>query len=464
MSDRLQIFRAAWVVTQAGPPIADGEVVVEDGRIAEVRPATRGTGDVRDLGESVILPGLINAHTHLDYTVMRGILEDIEFFPWIRELTMRKMALDPSDWAASAEWGAAEAVAGGITTIADCTDSGAALGGALSLGLSGVVYQEVFGIDDRLPVEPIVLELEEKVTALRRAAEGTRVRVGISPHAPYTVRPALFTALGEFARGAKLPVCIHAAESRAEAQLLRSGHGPIAEMLAGRGIGFAPPGNSTVAYFSQLGMLGPRTLLVHGVQLSAADLESARASGTSWVHCPKSNAKLGNGVAPLGLMGRGRQPESIRPRLGLGSDSVASNNTMDMFEEMRFAVLMQRGARRRIDALTAPEALEMSTLGGARALGIDRETGSLEPGKYADLCVVGLDTLHSRPCYDPVSALVYAASARDVVLTMAGGAVLYDAGRGGVAASRFTQVDIRRTGERLENAIQKMRDWRAPTV
>src|SRR5207248_5323448 len=142
-------LRARWILPIIGQPIEHGEVVVEDSRIAEVRPVPvdgRPAEDARDLGDAILMPGLVNVHTHLDYTVMRGLLEDIDFFPWIRELTARKEALDEADWIASATIGAAEGVAGGVTTIGECTDSGAGLLGAKKLGLRGIVYREVFGI------------------------------------------------------------------------------------------------------------------------------------------------------------------------------------------------------------------------------------------------------------------------------------------------------------------------------
>jgi cytosine/adenosine deaminase-related metal-dependent hydrolase len=404
-------------------PIENGEVVVEEGRIVEVRPATASATDALDFGDAILLPGLVNVHTHLDYTVMRGVLEDIPFFPWIRELTARKAALTWEDWIASATWGAAEAVAGGVTTLGDCTDSGAAFYGAKTLGMRGIVYQEVFGIDESQTVPDIVAELHAKVERLRADANGSLLTVGISPHAPYTVRPALFRTLAEYANAENLALCIHAAESRAEAELIRSGSGPIAEMFTRREIAWESPGVSTVAYLDSLGILGPRTLLVHGIQVSASDRHLCRERGVAWAHCPKSNAKLGNGVAPLGILGRTHFEES-RSKIGLGSDSVASNNTMDMFEEMRFAVLMQRGARHRIEALTAREVVEMATIGGANALGMESEIGSIETGKRADLCVARLNDLHSAPAYDPYNALVYAARASDVLWTMIDGEVV----------------------------------------
>ncbi len=360
-------------------------------------------------------------------------------------------------------------MAAGVTTIGDCTDSGAALFGAKALGLGGIVYQEVFGIDEARPVAAIVAELREKVATLAAESAGTRLQTGISPHAPYTVRPGLFRALAQYAAEEALPVCIHAAESQAEGELLRSGTGPIAAMFVRRGIVWDPPGTSVVAYLDALGILNARTLLVHGVQISAADRALLRARNVAWAHCPKSNAKLGNGVAPLGLLTHVRPPGepcapdtevAPPPRIGLGSDSVASNNTMDLFEEMRFAVLMQRALRRRIDILTAPEIVTMATLGGAQALGLEAEIGTLEPGKRADLCVVRVNDLHSAPAYAPYNALVYAARASDVVWTMIGGAVVYDAARGPRLEDRFPHLDLSPVRLQLQAAAQKMRDWR----
>jgi len=220
----LTIMRARWVLPVDGPPIENGEVVVSGDSIVAVGPASATRMDtpdshdphnVLDLGDAVLLPGLVNVHTHLDYTVMRGLLEDIAFFPWIRELTMRKAALIQEDWRASAILGAAEAVAGGVTTIGDCTDSGAACLGAKILGMRGIIYQEVFGIDELRSVSEIVAELVDKVARLRDETRGTALHIGISPHSPYTVRPALMQALAELAQSETLPVCIHAAESRA---------------------------------------------------------------------------------------------------------------------------------------------------------------------------------------------------------------------------------------------------------
>jgi 5-methylthioadenosine/S-adenosylhomocysteine deaminase len=422
-------LRAAWTLPISSPPIENGEIVVEEGRIVEVRPIpVHGAAvmDARDFGEAILMPGLVNVHTHLDYTVLRGLIEDREFFSWIRELVSCTQLLEEEDYIASASLGAAEAVAAGVTTIGDCTPSGAAMIAAKRAGLRGIVYQEVFGIDEQQSIGQIMADLDYRVQALTWQAAGSNLKVGVSPHAPYTVRPELFQAVAAYALNKRLPICIHAAESLAESQLIREGVGPFAQMFHHRGIQWQAPGRSPIAYLHALGMLSERTLLVHGVQLCASDRELIEKTGTAWAHCPKSNAKLGNGVASLGLLQQ-CYSQSVA-RIGLGSDSVASNNGMDLFEEMRFAILMQRGRRRSIEAPTASEIVEMATLGGARALGLEGKIGSLEAGKEADIIAVRTDSPRMMPCYDPYNALVYAASATDVVMTMVSGEILYQEG------------------------------------
>jgi len=462
-------LRARWVLPISSAPIENAEVVIEGDRIVAVRQSGGPVGtDVEDFGDAVLMPGLVNVHTHLDYTVMRGLLEDIPFFPWIRELNARKAALTQEDWVASATWGAAEAVAGGVTTIGECTDSGAALVGAKRLGLGGIIFQEVFGIDTRQTVVEILAELEAKLIRYRLETPGTSLAVGISPHAPYTVRPELMRALGRFAETDGLPVCIHAAESTAETTLFQSGTGPIAEMFQRREIAWSAPNQSVVAYLEAQGVLSARTLLVHGVQVSAEDRVRMRRTGAAWAYCPKSNAKLGNGVAPLAILLDPPSPNEDDTtergvRVGLGSDSVASNNTMDLFEEMRFAVLMQRAAQRRIDVLTAQAAVEMVTRGGAEALGLAAEIGTLEIGKRADLCIVGLEDGHNVPAYHPYNALVYTARASDVRCTVIRGKIVYDRRRGARWEDRFPDVDLGPVRVSLETAANKMREWRPET-
>ncbi len=416
------IYAARWVLPMDAAPLEDGEVVVEDGLIAAVRPRRTPAAECRDFAEAVLLPGLINAHSHLEYTALRGFLEDVPFFPWIRALTAAKTLLTAEDWLWSARLGAMECAASGITTLGDNTDAGATMRVLAESGQRGIVYQELFGIDDREPVGPVMNALQAKIAVHQQQASG-RVQVGVSPHALYTIRPALFAAISDYVSASYLPTSIHVAESPAESALTERGEGPFAEMYARRGITWQTPHLTPTAYAGSLGALGPNTLAVHCVHQDASDIDLLAASGAAVIHCPKSNAKLGAGMAPLAAWLR-----TDGLRVGLGTDSAVSNNSLDLWEEMRFALLLQRAKLEDVEAVTARDVLHLATLGGADALGLSSQTGSLTSGKCADLVAVRLDQPHAIPTTDPYAALVYSARASDVLFTLCGGETLYDSG------------------------------------
>ena len=416
------IYAAKWVLPIDAPPISGGEVVVENGLIAEVRARRTPASDCRDFGDAVLLPGLVNAHSHLEYTALRGFLEDVPFFPWIRALTAAKASLSAEDWLWSARLGALECAASGITTLGDNTDAGATMRVLAESGLRGAVYQELFGIDDREPVGPIIEALQAKIAA-HRAYASDRVGLGVSPHALYTIRPALFTAINAYVAAEHLPTSIHIAEAPAESALTERGEGPFAEMYARRGIAWQTPHMTPTEYAAQMGALGPNTLAVHCVHQTPADTALLAEMQAAIIHCPKSNAKLGAGIAPLS---RWLQTDGLR--VGLGTDSAVSNNTLDLWEEMRFALLLQRAHLEDAEAVTARDVLRLATLGGADAMGLSAQIGSLTPGKRADLTAVSLTQPHTVPATDPYAALVYSARASDVVFTLCDGEVIYDTG------------------------------------
>lgn len=461
-------LRARWLVPVDGSPVENGEVVVDEtGRIVYAGPAVTGApteNDTRNLGNAAILPGLVNAHCHLEYTVFRGFLDDLPFFPWIRTLTALKAHLSYEDWIVSAMLGAAEMLSAGVTTVGDCADAGATLDALLACGMRGIVYREAFGIAPEPAVEEIVAELAGKVNAMReqviRAGADERVQIGVSPHAPYTVRAPLFGALSAFAAREGLPQAVHVAETVAEDDLIRRGTGPFADMLARRGIPWTPPGTSPARYIADTNGFAAAvpTLAVHCVHTDAADAALLAAQNVAVAHCPKSNGKLGAGVAPL------RTLLDAGLVVGLGTDSVASNNNADLWEEMRAAVFGARAQTHDAGVLGAAEALHLATLGGARALGLDDEIGSLTPGKRADLCVVDLNGLHLFPASedDPVAALVYGARASDTLLSMVNGNVLYDASAAGPAA--FSTLDVSGLRERGGAVRRRLRAAVAETT
>jgi 5-methylthioadenosine/S-adenosylhomocysteine deaminase len=443
-------LRARWALPIHLPPIADADVVIEDGGIVDVGPASSAPADI-DLGLCAILPGLVNTHAHLEYTLLRGLVEDRPFFPWVRTLTALKAFVDADDWLASASLGAAEMAAAGVTTVGDCSDAGASLPALITAGLRGIVYREVFGIEENPTVAETVDLLRRRLGAMRaqldRSEAGDRVGLGISPHAPYTVRPALLTALADFARSAGLPQQIHLAESPAEQALFADGSGGFAEMLAARRIAFAPLAPTAIAHVEATGALDvPGTLAVHCVHASAADIALLAEKGVAVAHCPRSNGKLAAGFAPLAAL------RAAGLAVGIGSDSVVSGNAVDLFEELRFAVYTARSRESDAMALTARQALAMATIDGARALGLADRIGTLERGKRADLCIVRLDGLHLTPnAQDSVeAALVYAARASDVLLTIVDGQAVYDSGR-------CDRLDLGRLRRRLADARARVR-------
>jgi len=418
------ILRADWVLPVARDLIEQGEVVIHNGMIVDVRrrSGTRGGADVLDFGEAVILPGLVNAHAHLELTVLRGAIEDLPFFEWLRRLVELKRLLSDSEWRDSALWGALEAASSGVTTIADTSDSGTSAYALLQTGLRGRVYQEVFAVQPDHSAQKTLRELEDKLQWLHRATQGTLVEIGVAPHTLYTVRPDVMTALRDYTRKKGYPVCIHAAESTEEVALLHEGKGKFASMYAGRGIAWETQGKHPIDILHEQGWLDADTLLVHAVQTDSRHAELFAATAVALAHCPQSNAKLYNGVAPLSHW----LQQGVK--VGLGTDSVVSNNAIDMFAEMRSALMLQRAVFGVDSCMTAPKAVEMATLGGARALGMAERIGTLEPGKQADLCVVSLSNTHSFPVYDPYAALVFSTRGSDVQMTMVAGKIIYQQG------------------------------------
>ncbi len=411
-------WHARWVLPVASAPIEHGAVVVEGDRIAWVGPSSSAVAERHErLGDAVLLPGLVNAHTHLELTGLRGFLEGLDFRDWLRVLTIvRRDVLSEDDLLDAARFGVAEALSAGITTLADCSASGVPLRAMREAGVRGRVYLETFGPDPR--------QVDESMRALRTGVSRLRdqatelVHVGVSPHAPYTVSPALFNAVAEYARAESLPVATHVAESAAETAFVRDGAGPFADRLRARDIAVQGTGTSPVSLLERTGLLATQPLLIHAIQVDADDIARIAGSGATVVHCPISNAKLGQGIAPVCAL------RDAGIAVGLGSDSVASNDAMDLVQEARQAVLLQSLRLGTPDALSATTVLDLATRAGARALGL-ADVGELVAGARADLCAFRIDALEAAPVYDPAVLLVHVLGAgRRAALTMVAGQVL----------------------------------------
>ena len=446
---KLRIFTSEWVLPITSPPIHDGAVAINGDRIVFVgsRAETEVRADLAEaenisFGRAAILPGLVNVHSHLELTVMRGFLEDLPFREWIQKLTRAKCEqLTADDLAASALLGTTEAIRAGITTIADTGDTDSAFNALLESGLRGIAYREIFGPnpeDATRSLEGLKRDVE------RMGARATeKVRVGVSPHAPYSVSDDLFRLTVEFAGSQSLDVCIHTAESEAEQQMMLVGEGEFVEGLRARGISWKTPGVSTIKYFDLIGVLEAHPLLVHCVRADAEDIELIARSGSRVAHCPKSNAKLGHGIAPLRAM------LNTGVTVGLGTDSVASNNRCDMIDEARFCGLIHRAGSKDFRWPTADQLLRLATFEGARALGLESGIGSLEAGKQADLIAIDLSRTHHTPVHDPAAAILFSAEASDVLQTVVAGRLLFD-------GSEVTSLDEAALRDVVYRALTRM--------
>jgi cytosine/adenosine deaminase-related metal-dependent hydrolase len=405
----VRVLSADWVLPVGGPPIADGAVAVADGRIAAVGPSAElGAGE--RFRDAAIVPGFVNAHTHLEYAVYAGFGDGLPFDRWLLDHVGRKRRLAGEDPIAIARLGAAECLASGVTTVGDASFTGAGAPACAEVGLRAIVYLEVFGESAG--------EIDAQFEPKRRRVEHAlshRVLLGVSPHAPYSVSAELYRACLDLG----LPVATHVAESAAEQDWLRSGEGAWAGHPA---VLARPPGETAVRHLAAHGLLGPALVAAHCVKVDADAIALLAAHDVAVAHCPRSNALLGCGIAPLAEL------RAAGVRVGLGTDSPASTPSFDMFAEMRAAVLTARARAERPDALSAEDALELATLGAAGALGLEDEIGSLAPGKRADLTVVSLSGSAYLPWEDPAAALVFGGSPERVALTLVDGEERYRKG------------------------------------
>lgn len=416
------ILAAKYVLPISGEPITDGAVAFEGDLIAAVGSAETvrarfPNAELEDFGAAAILPGFVNCHSHLELTFMRGALDDVEhdFRSWLLKVQKLRSEMSDEDIQSAAIAGAREGAAAGVTCFADIGRMGfAGLVALKTVGLRGIVYQETEFSPDNRTADEDFLKLAAKYEKLRDD-DTDLVKVGISPHATYTVSSRLFELIAQYSIINRVPLSIHAAEARDEMALLTTGEGFFNEVYKKFGLEWRSPHCSPIEYLERLGVLSAGPLLAHCVHASESDLARIRSNGASIAHCPKSNAKFGHGIAPFEAM------LNTGVTVGLGSDSVASNNVCDLLEESRFAALFARNRSGRTGTISAAKVLEAATLGGAKALRMEEKIGSLEPGKHADIAVVSLDNFAQQPVNDVYAALVFSSNARSIIRTIVGG-------------------------------------------
>lgn len=422
----MKVLSADYLLPISSPPIANGAIAIEGDLIVAAGPVREITekfpnAENENFGAAAILPGFVNCHSHLELTAMRGALDDVEhdFRSWLLKINLLRESMTDADIEAAAYAGALEGAAAGVTCFGDIGRYGwAGISALKKTGLRGIVFQETeFSPDNRTADEDFA-KLGAKYEGLREE-ETDLVKVGLSPHSPYTVGSRLFELIAQYAIINRIPLTIHAAESADEFDLMTKGEGFFTEVYQRFGLEWNSPHCTSIEYLERLGVLSTRPLLAHCVTVSDNDIARIAANRASIAHCPKSNAKFGHGYAPF------EKFLNAGIAVGLGSDSVASNNVCDMLEESRFAALSARNRPDRTRFISANEVLEAATLVGATALGLDHKIGTLEPGKQADIAVISLKNQAQQPVKNIEAALVFSSNSRDCITTLTGGLEVY---------------------------------------
>lgn len=371
---------AAWVLPVAGPPIADGAVLVDAaGRIAAVgrddmvpRPPDAAA---LDLGATALLPGFVNTHTHLELTGFAGRVDAPDFWQWILQVIAVKSARSEEEFFEQACAGIRHSWARGVTTVADTGSTGAVMEALDHLGASGIYHHEVFGAHPE-QCDGAMRRFSRDLDRLAAHATG-RAALGVSPHAPYTVSGPLYEAACALGRAHGVPIAVHVAEPPGEASLLGDFTGIFAEHFRREGIPRpSAAAISPMAFMARHGVLSERTLCIHAIQVGDADVALMARHGVAVAHCPRSNRFHHGGTAPIARYLEGGL------RLGLGTDSEISVDPPDLVAEAREA--------RVLAGWDAKATIRVLTLGGAEALGLDHAIGSLVPGKWADLVAIAI--------------------------------------------------------------------------
>lgn len=367
-------------------------IAVRDGRIVDLLPAAEALArfEPRErvvLSDHIVIPGLVNLHTHAAMSLLRGYADDLPLMEWLQTRIWPAEAahLSPQFVRDGTRLACAEMLKGGITCFNDmyfypeaAAEAAIELGMRAVLGITALEFPTAYASD-----------ADDYIAKGLAAREQWRnhplISFCLAPHAPYTVSDATFERILTLSEQLGLPVHCHIHETRTE----------IVESLQQRD-------SRPLARLARLGLLGPGFIGVHAVHLEGAEIELLARQGCSVAHCPSSNLKLGSGIAPVA------QLLAAGVNVGLGTDGAASNNRLDLFQEMRQAALLAKGSTGDAAVLPAHQVLRMATLNGAAALGLDRQIGSIAPGKLADLCAVEMSNVEVSPCFNPVSHLVYA--------------------------------------------------------
>jgi 5-methylthioadenosine/S-adenosylhomocysteine deaminase len=419
--------------------IADGAVAIEGDRILDVGPADEvkarvGHAQEIDTRGQIVLPGLVNTHTHAAMVLMRGLADDLPLMRWLNEyiFPVEAKVVSPEFVRVGTELAALEMIESGTTTFVDMYYFEETAAEAVRrAGLRAVLGQTIirFKVNDAETPDLALARAERFITAWKA---DPLVTPAVAPHAAYTLAPETLTAARALANRHDVPLLIHLAETRDELRMVRD------ERKA-----------TPVEYLDGLGVWNGRSLAAHAVWLNDTDLARLAARQVGLSHNPESNMKLASGTAAV--------PAWLAAGLaaGLGTDGAASNNDLDMFEAMRVAALLHKLTSNDPETLPAGKVLELATRGGAQALGMADRIGSLEPGKQADVITVSMTGARQTPMFDPVSHLVYVARGADVRTTIVAGQVLMRQGRVRSLNRELVLRDARAAAASVRQAVGK---------
>lgn len=423
---------AKYIVPVSSEPTENGAVLVRDGAIADIGTAEMmrlryPDEEVKDFGMAALTPGFIDLHARVEDGVLRGLIRDLPFVEWRKNIGDLRSRISSKEAYDSAYLGCLEELSAGVTTIGDTTSTGAAVFAAQDCGLRAVVYREAGAIDKRL-VNYAMKKVDSDLEKWSQSVDEDRIVLGIAPDPVYECHPELYRSAAKYAaEHNNLPIAMKLAGSNEELRFVKDGAtAGLDSTVDHRGFVEVPPWLPTavtpVNYVLNWGLFeAENVMIVYGVNVSEDDIRHLRDYDVAVATCPSLNAQLGMGVAPVS--------EYLRSglRIGLGTGAPGSVNYLDMFAEMRFELMVQRALSR--EFLNPQTLLEMATLRAAEVLRLDDKIGSLEIGKLADIIAIDLSGSHQTPTTDPVTALLGSASNSDVVMTMVNGNILYEAGR-----------------------------------
>src|SRR5690349_14757091 len=389
--------------------IVRGDLLIAHGHIAALGDTDQSADVVVDASRCAVIPGFVQTHIHLCQTLFRGAADDLALIDWLKKRVWpMEAAHSATSIAAAARLGIAELIKGGTTcalTMETVNHTSEVFKVVEETGFRATVGKCMMDKGDEVPPalqEQTAASIEASVALLDEwhGKAGERIRYCFAPRFAISCTRELLEKVGELARARGVMVHTHASENRTECELVQQ-----------------ESGLRNITYLDSVGLTGRHVALAHCVHLNNDEIKSLKSTGTNVVHCPSSNLKLGSGIAPIVTL----LDEGIS--VSLGADGAACNNRLDMFTEMRTAGLLQK-ALHGPEVLPASRVLRMSTIDGARALGLDSEIGSLEVGKRADVALVRLDRLHTTPVKEVVSALVYSTEANDVDTVIIDGRVV----------------------------------------